>query len=436
MTDDELLPTPGFVLPSLKEAGGGPRAGPRNAKLRESRRGKGKNTASAAGQEEMGGRAEEEEEEDSDGSDASEDVYEPENASGGKKKRAVNKRRGVKGKKATTDGDVSDEVVLVEGVEQDAGVGKKRKRTKKNQMPIDPTLNDLEAANGESGESGDSDESEEQDGDGGKTKKGKNRRRAKRLRVNIRDDLDEETLSTLQPGQAIGDAVDEETMTMADLAAGPGQGRVSGKAIRLQEAREEIQRRKEEQEERRLKFRTQRETKMRGIGGEAAKKALEAEEGGDEEKEEGQEQRHDIEDHEDENEKDDGEGDDDLREVDENENMGFDAAEQEDDDDDDDQEFVVNQHSNNTLSYDENGQIVYRNVVSRQELLDESMNQGPVFQDNDDLKFTNSMSHSKRASTIRWTKDMKSKLTTVSNETASVFREARLIPNSLDACSS
>jgi hypothetical protein len=58
--------------------------------------------------------------------------------------------------------------------------------------------------------------------------------------------------------------------------------------------------------------------------------------------------------------------------------------------------------------------MIVNTQLNRQQILNESMNEGNVFEDNDDLKFTNSMSHSKRASVIRWTKPMNNKLMTVS----------------------
>ena len=66
------------------------------------------------------------------------------------------------------------------------------------------------------------------------------------------------------------------------------------------------------------------------------------------------------------------------------------------------------------LSYDESGNIILNNVVNRADILRDAMQGGDVFEENDDLKFTNSMSHSKRATTMRWTKDMKEKLINVS----------------------
>ena len=343
---------------------------------------------------------------------------------GNKKKRTRRKEkntRTVTGRtrsKKTTE-EASDQVQPGSGsgdeVEVTVAAGNKRKRTTKKTQPIviDPELVDPADPDGPSGGSEDDVDEDEADGQKG-SKKGKNgRNKAKRLRVSIRDDLDDELIATLQPGQAIGELVDEDTMTMADLAAGPGQGRVSGKAIKLQQSKEEIQRRKEEEQERRIRFRVDRETRMRGVGGQAARQAVQAEE--EAKGVEGETEQDDVDEDDEMNEKedghdDDGDDDDELREVDGDDVNGGVGA---DDEEDDDQEFVHNTHAPN-LTLDEHGGLVVNNIINRQEMLDESMNNGAVFEDNDDLKFTNSMSHSKRASTIRWTKAMKDKLVTVS----------------------
>jgi hypothetical protein len=234
-------------------------------------------------------------------------------------------------------------------------------------------------------------------------------------------------LATLQPGQAIGEEIDEETMTMADLAAGPGQGRISGKAIKIQQGREEIQRRKEEEQERRIRFRVERETRMRGVGGQAAKQAAAAEnedhnEGAEGEQADGaqagqageqDQEEEDIEDY-DMNEK--GDGDENMDVDGNNVDTNAEAGDLDLDEDDDDQEFIVNQHARGFLQLDENGNMIVNTQLNRQQILNESMNEGNVFEDNDDLKFTNSMSHSKRAIVIRWTKPMNNKLMTVSGQ--------------------
>jgi hypothetical protein len=457
MTDDQLLPTPGFVLPSLKQVGGGPRHGPpvkplssgssspREARKSTRTRGNGKGKRREGPSE---GDAEEEErsmDDEEEDSDDSEDAYDPQGEAGRKKRRAVKRKE-----RARNGRDGSQEV----GVEEDregtgavVGVGKKRKRTEKTDMEaLDPSLVAAGQQGGDSGtddgsEGDDEEDDDEETGDNTsngnkkKTKRGKKARKAKRLRVSIRDDLDEEQLATLQPGQAIGDEIDEETMTMADLASGPGQGRISGKAIKIQQGREEIQRRKEEEQERRIRFRVERETRMRGVGGQAAKQAAAAEnedqnEGAEGEQADGaqagqageeDQEEEDIEDY-DMNEK--GDGDENMDVDGNNVDPDADAGDLDLEEDDDDQEFIVNQHARGFLQLDENGNMIVNTQLNRQQILNESMNEGNVFEDNDDLKFTNSMSHSKRASVIRWTKPMNNKLMTVSGQPQ--YRHAQL----------
>ena len=461
MTDEQLLPTPGLVLPTLEQMG--PKRDRREAfmgrraKKKEkeieveaegSSRGHGVGEVEVVidqvGTSRSGRGGDGDEDDESDGSDTSRDDYEPEGEQGRKKrkKRAAAARTG-KGKKrqAQQGGDEGEQP------EDEAAGGKKRKRAAAGKAtrraeggPIDPTLLDAgrDASRGDMDTEDDqgttdSDEEDHRDDPSRPRRRGKPRR-AKRLRVSIKDDLDVDQLATLVPGQAIGSDIDETTLIMADLAAGPGQGRISGKAIKLQQNRKEIERRREEQEDRRLKIRTEREMKMRGIkvgfagqveeGGQV-EEAKGKQVGGDEDEEGEDEEADDI------DEDDTVEGErqnlvrlppiegnaDDEDEDDDDERLqaiGDKGDDDPDSDDDNDDHQYAMAHNPLALSYDDEGNMIFNNVIDRQQMLREAMQDGTVFEDNDDLKFTNSMSHSKRASTIRWTKEMKNKLLTVS----------------------
>ena len=460
MTDEQLLPTPGFVLPTLEQMG--PKRDRREAFMGRRAKKKGKEAvAEVEAEGSSRGRgvgevevvidqvgtsssgARDDDGEESDGSDTSRDDYEPEGEQGRKRRKkraAAAAARAGKGKKRQVQ-QGGDEGEQEEG---EAAGGKKRKRAAVGKAirraeggPIDPTL--LEA--GRDVSRGDidteddqgttaSDEEDHLDDPSHLRRRGKPRR-AKRLRVSIKDDLDVDQLATLVPGQAIGSDIDETTLIMADLAAGPGQGRISGKAIKLQQNRKEIERRREEQEDRRLKIRTEREMKMRGIkvgfAGQVEEQEREAkgkQVGGDEDGEGEDEEAEDI-------EEDDavegerqnlvrlppieGNADDEDEDYDERlQAIGDKGDDDPDSDDDNDDHQYAMAHNPLALSYDDEGNMIFNNVIDRQQMLREAMQEGTVFEDNDDLKFTNSMSHSKRASTIRWTKEMKNKLLTVS----------------------
>lgn len=461
MTDEQLLPTPGFVLPTLEQMGPkrdrreafmGRRAKKKEKEVEVEVEAEGSSRGRGVGEVEVvidqvgtsrsgrGGDGDEDDE--SDGSDTSRDDYEPEGEQGRKKKkRAAVAARAGKGKKRQVQqgGDEGEQA------EDETAGGKKRKRAAVGKAirrgeggPIDPTLLDAgrDASRGDNDTQDDqgTTDSEEDDhlDDPSRPRRRGKPRRAKRLRVSIKDDLDVDQLATLVPGQAIGSDIDETTLIMADLAAGPGQGRISGKAIKLQQNRKEIERRREEQEDRRLKIRTEREMKMRGIkvgfAGQVEEQAEDAkgkQVGGDEDEDREDEEVEDI-------EEDDtvegerqnvvrlppieGNADDEDEDYDERlQAIGEKDDDDPDSDDDNDDHQYAMAHNPLALSYDDEGNMIFNNVIDRQQMLREAMHEGTVFEDNDDLKFTNSMSHSKRASTIRWTKEMKNKLLTVSS---------------------
>lgn len=64
-----------------------------------------------------------------------------------------------------------------------------------------------------------------------------------RRRKNANDDLD---LESAVPGQSVGPAIDPSSMTMAEIAAHPGYGRVSARGLELQARRIELAREKRE----------------------------------------------------------------------------------------------------------------------------------------------------------------------------------------------
>ncbi|KAJ9112546.1 hypothetical protein QFC19_000561 [Naganishia cerealis] len=69
------------------------------------------------------------------------------------------------------------------------------------------------------------------------------RRRRGRQRKNVNDDID---LEVVVAGQALGPAIDSSSMTMAEIAAHPGYGRVSSRGLELQARRIELAKEKRE----------------------------------------------------------------------------------------------------------------------------------------------------------------------------------------------
>jgi hypothetical protein len=426
MTEAQLRPTSGFVLPDVQDVGGGTGRKP----VRR---------VDSAGKE----KADDEEE----GSQGEEEDVEAKN-----NKKSKDKGKG-KGK-----GKGKAKVVRASTDEPEQATGEKRKRSTRNPKPIiDPSLEqDLDSQSG-SGSSDSEDystgyhsrsPSPSQNTSGGKPSKGSKRKRnPKRMRVDMKDDLTPIQLEYLQPGEAIGEPIDEARMTMADLASVPGEGRISGKAIRIQQGREEILRRKEEEVGKRVRWRVEREMKMRGPAG------VEPDErGGMDGPDQGQGQGDE-----------DGEGEEDEDEGLDEEDKDDEGSERptalkpmrtdeygnilEDDEDveilptlgeggktvdplaaesDDDEEDTYEYTNNRTgiqMSLDADGNMVINNTIDRAQLLRDRMDEGEAIEENDDLKFTNMMSHSKRAATIRWSKDMKSKLMLVSWTFARIVKE-------------
>lgn len=427
MTAEQLMPTPGFVLPSIESIGGGPRGA----------QGKAKKSVNKTAKE------------------AKEKQAPPVDASGKETAPSSGTATGTKRKRTTprtstlitgpaqlateTDGLVLDPQLEASSFDMTSTLASAEESCQSTNNQASHTQDNREPDHDEDAD--DHVEEQNQPGSKSRSRKTSSSKNPKRLRVTIRDDLTENDMTTLSPGEALGPDIDEESLTMADLASRPGRGRISGKAIKIQQSKDEIAKRREEEQARRIRYRVDREMKMRGVALGQVEPELEAEPGSTHG--EGQAEPADIpngtlhdptNDQQGENDDDDDDDDIDMTagpsmhalpsnrvSTGINVDIEHDSADdheprnelEDEDEGPDTHSYALTQNAIG-LSYDESGNIILNNVVNRADILRDAMQGGDVFEENDDLKFTNSMSHSKRATTMRWTKDMKEKLINVS----------------------
>lgn len=146
------------------------------------------------------------------------------------------KRKGGKGKEKATEGDEATPVGDLDGEEDPEAqvMREEAERRAGSEQTQSSTAEPLATALQPVG-SEDRDDEEELDDT--------TIRRRGRQRKTVNDDID---LESAVPGQSVGPAIDPSSMTMAEIAAHPGYGRVSARGLELQARRIEIAREKRE----------------------------------------------------------------------------------------------------------------------------------------------------------------------------------------------